>query len=317
MYDDKIAQIRLFNRYYTSVIGLLDRHYLKSDFSLTETRIMFELHHRPEGLTASALIELLNLDKGYLSRILQTFEKKKLIEKTRSDEDKRAFYIRLSRLGTTIFSKINNEAEQLTIEMLSSLSYAETNQLVDHMQAIRQLLNKSNIQNNMNNAVNLNAIVIRTELQSGDMGYITYMHGDLYKKEYGYGLSMEAYIADGFAEFYKNYDPQKDRVWVAEYKGRIAGFLLLMHRESNAAQLRYFILDPEFRGIGLGKKMAGLYLEYLKEKGYKSSYLWTTNELFTAAHIYKKMGFSLTEEFESTAFGKRVKEQRYDLVLEE
>jgi ribosomal protein S18 acetylase RimI-like enzyme len=158
-------------------------------------------------------------------------------------------------------------------------------------------------------------ITIRSELRSGDIGYVIYMHGNLYKKEYGYGISMEAYIADGFSEFYKNYDPKKDKVWVAEYENKIVGFLLLMHRENNSAQLRYFILDPKFRGMGLGKKMAGFYLDYLKEKGYRSSYLWTTNELYAAAHIYKSMGFKLTEEFESTAFGKLLKEQRYDLVL--
>ena len=167
----------------------------------------------------------------------------------------------------------------------------------------------------MNTAVKLDDITIRTDLHSGDMGYVIYMHGNLYKKEYGYGISMEAYIADGFGEFYKNYDPIMDRVWVAEYQNKIVGFLLLMHRDNHAAQLRYFILDPDFRGIRLGKKMASFYLDYLKEKGYRSSYLWTTNDLFTAAHIYKKMGFKLTEEFESTAFGKPLKQQRYDLIL--
>ena len=167
----------------------------------------------------------------------------------------------------------------------------------------------------MKHDVRLDDIMIRTELRSGDIGYVIYMHGKLYQEEYGYGISMESYIAGGLSEFYKNYDAVRDRVWVAEYESKIVGFLLLMHRENQAAQLRYFILDPDFRGIGLGKKLAGLYMDHLKEKGYRSSYLWTTNELFTAAHIYKKMGFSLTEEFDSTAFGKPLKEQRYDLVL--
>ena len=87
--------------------------------------------------------------------------------------------------------------------------------------------------------------------------------------------------------------PQLDRVWVAEHENKIVGFLLLMAREKNIAQLRYFILDPHYRGIGLGKKLAGLYMDYLHEKNFKSSYLLTTHELFAAAHIYKKMGFVL------------------------
>lgn len=159
-------------------------------------------------------------------------------------------------------------------------------------------------------------ITIRTELRPGDIGYVTYMHGHIYSREYGYEISFEAYVALGLYEFYKSYNPQLDRVWVAEHKNRIVGFLLLMARENNTAQLRYFILDPLYRGMGIGKKLAGLYMDYLHEKKFRRSYLLTTNELFAAAHIYRQMGFVLTEEMDSTTFGKPLKEQRYDLILE-
>jgi len=168
----------------------------------------------------------------------------------------------------------------------------------------------------MNSNIKPEEVVIRTGLRPGDFGYVTYMHGVLYKQEYNYGLMFEAYVAQGFYEFYKNYDPQKDCTWIAEHNNKIVGFLLLMHREHGAAQLRYFILDPGYRGIGLGKKLANLYVDYLKEKGYKTSYLWTTDELFAAAHIYKQLGFKLTQEMDSNIFGKPLKEQRYDLVVE-
>ena len=167
----------------------------------------------------------------------------------------------------------------------------------------------------MNNPIKLDEVVIRTELQPGDIGYVTHLHGALYQKEYGYGVSFEAYVAQGFYEFYANYNPQKDRVWIAEHNQKMVGFVLLMHRADDTAQLRYLILVPEYRGIGLGNKLTGLFSKHLEENGYKSAYLWTTNELGTAAHIYKKMGFTLTEEVESTAFGKPLKEQRYDLTL--
>jgi peptidyl-dipeptidase Dcp len=158
-------------------------------------------------------------------------------------------------------------------------------------------------------------IIIRTELKEGDIGYVTYLHGILYKAEYNYGISFESYVAAGLHEFYQNYDPVKDKVWVCEDKEMIVGFLLLMHRPNNAAQLRYFILQPRYRGIGLGKKLMGLYIDFLKECGYGSSYLWTTNELPAAAHLYTQFGFRLTEEKESTDFGKPLKEQRYELIL--
>ena len=149
----------------------------------------------------------------------------------------------------------------------------------------------------------------------GFIGYVTYLHGYLYKLEYNYGISFEAYVASGLYEFYKQYDSNMDCVWICEHKNRIIGFLLLMHRD-HAAQLRYFIIDPEFRGIGLGNKLMNLYMEFLTGHNYKSSYLWTTHELKAAAHLYTKHGFKLSEEKESTAFGKPLKEHRYDFILE-
>ena len=165
----------------------------------------------------------------------------------------------------------------------------------------------------MNN-VSLDEISIRTELCSGDIGYVIHLHGALYAKEYGYGLQFESYVAKGLAEFYEKYDPERNRAWVCEHKSRMVGSLLLMDR-GTAAQLRYFLIEPEYRGIGLGSKLLRLYMEFLRQRDYKASYLWTTHELSTAALLYKRLGFQLTEEKESTAFGKPLREQRYDLVL--
>lgn len=160
----------------------------------------------------------------------------------------------------------------------------------------------------------LNEVTIRTELRPGDIGYIIYMHGDLYGREYDYGIEFETYVAKGICEFYENYDQKTNRVWVCEHKGKIVGFLLLMNR-GKAAQLRYFLIDPEYRGIGLGSKLMNLYVDFMKERGYRKSFLWTTHELSAAAFLYKRAGFRLTEEKDSSAFGKPLKEQRYDLVL--
>src|SRR5882724_143002 len=166
----------------------------------------------------------------------------------------------------------------------------------------------------MDPEITINDITIRTTLQPGDLGYVIYRHGKLYSDEYGYGISFEAYVAGGMFEFYKSYDPGKDRAWICEHNGRIIGFLLLMHRENNAAQLRYFYLEPGYRGIGLGKKLMSSYMDFFMQCGYGSSYLWTTNELHAAASLYMSRGFKLTKEKESTEFGKSLKEQRYDLV---
>jgi ribosomal protein S18 acetylase RimI-like enzyme len=156
---------------------------------------------------------------------------------------------------------------------------------------------------------------IRTDLRPGDLGYVIYLHGFMYGQEYQYGISFETYVAKGMYEFWSQYDPKKDRVWICEDEGRIVGFLLGMHRGDQVAQLRYFLLLSGYRGMGLGKKMMELFMEYLREENYRSCYLWTTNQQATAAFIYKRLGFVLTEEKPSEDFGVPLIEQRYDLHL--
>ncbi len=159
----------------------------------------------------------------------------------------------------------------------------------------------------MKSAIRLEDITIRTDLRPGDIGFVTYLHGDLYKKEYNYGIAFEYYVSIGLNEFYQHYDPSTNRVWMGEHRGNRIGFVLLMNR-GEAAQLRYFIIHPDYRGIGLGNKFMQLYMEFLKE-------CKTTHELDAAAHLYTKHGFVLTEAKESDAFGKKVMQNRYELVL--
>jgi peptidyl-dipeptidase Dcp len=166
----------------------------------------------------------------------------------------------------------------------------------------------------MKKNIKLDDISIRTELRPGDIGCITHMHGALYHKEYNYGLQFESYVAKGLCEFYEKYNSKRNRIWACEHNGYMIGFLLLMDR-GKAAQLRYFLIEPEYRGIGLGGKLLNLYMDFLRECGYKETYLWTTHELSTAAFLYQRLGFTLTEEKESTSFGKELREQRYDLIL--
>jgi len=166
----------------------------------------------------------------------------------------------------------------------------------------------------MKNKGLLDEISIRTELQPGDIGRVIHMHGALYGKEYSYSIQFETYVAKGLCEFYEKYDPQRNRVWICEHQSKMIGFLLLMDR-GESAQLRYFLIEPAYRGIGLGSRLMKQYMDFLRQCGYKKSYLWTTHELSTAASIYKRVGFQLTEEKESTSFGKPLREQRYDLVL--
>ena len=161
----------------------------------------------------------------------------------------------------------------------------------------------------------LQSIAIRTELAPGDLGYVAYLHGTLYAAEYRYGMEFESYVAAGLLEFYRNNATGMNRVWLCEHGGHIIGTLFRMHRENNAAQLRYFLIDPRYRGIGLGKKLMSLFMQSLHQSGYHSAYLWTTEELKAAASLYTRHGFILTEGKQTTVFGKPVAEQRYELSI--
>lgn len=161
----------------------------------------------------------------------------------------------------------------------------------------------------------LKDIRIRNEWRPGDLGTILHLHGVLYAGEYGYGPIFEAYVAEGLAEFQKRYDPELDRVWICEHDGAVVGSLVIMHRENGAAQLRYFLLLPGYRGIGLGKKLVDSAMGYLRERGYASCFLLTEKELSAAAALYRRAGFVLAEEHESSIFGRPGTECRYELTL--
>lgn len=164
----------------------------------------------------------------------------------------------------------------------------------------------------MNTSPSLADIHIRTELRPGDLGYVAFLHGELYSREYGFSLQFEGYVLTSLNEFLHQYDPLTSRVWICEHQQKIIGFLALMNR-GDSAQLRYFIIDPNYRGIGLGKELMKRFMTFYQEAGYTSCYLLTTDELHSAASLYKRYGFKLVEEKHSSAFGKPLIEQKYEL----
>ncbi|WP_209329921.1 GNAT family N-acetyltransferase [Lunatimonas salinarum] len=167
----------------------------------------------------------------------------------------------------------------------------------------------------MSSSINLSEIAIRHQLQPGDIGAVIRLHGKLYYEQFGFGLGFELYVAETFAGFVRDFKQGSDRVWLAEYRGDFAGFISLVHRSAQQAQLRYFIISPVFRGLGLGSLLFGKCLESARKCGYDSVYLWTTDLLVQAGAMYRKAGFELVEEGRSSTFGVPMVEQKYELKL--
>lgn len=302
-----IRSMRQFNRFYTGLIGLLDQHILDSDLSLSEVRVLYEIGHT-EDCTAGKLTERLALDGGYLSRILKIFEKNKIARRRQSATDGRTFYLQLTPKGKRLLQTLDERSNEQIKKVLDPLPAVSQEQVAASMQTIEQLLSG-------NTGVTLSDIVFRHELRPGDAGYLIHLHGDLYARETGYNLEFEAYVCKTFYDFLRRYDPATDRVFLATYRNRIVGAVAILGHSPELAQLRWLLVHPDMRGIGLGKQLVADALAFCREKKYKRVYLLTTNQQLTAADIYIKAGFRKTAGTSQEMWGHRLYEERYDLQL--
>lgn len=156
---------------------------------------------------------------------------------------------------------------------------------------------------------------LRHRIKPGDIGCLTYLHGVLYAKDYGYDETFEAYVAHGLAEFVQSFSPHEDRIWLAEANGRIIGSIAIVGHSKVEAQLRWFLVHPDYRGLDIGKELLKVALQFCRERKYKTIFLWTTSELMEAGHLYARFGFSKTEEKTHEIWGKKVTEEKHCLYL--
>ncbi|ASZ13216.1 bifunctional helix-turn-helix transcriptional regulator/GNAT family N-acetyltransferase [Chitinophaga pendula] len=304
-----VAAVREFNRYYTGVIGLLNQHILDSDLSLSEVRVLYEIGERTD-CTAGQLTTVLGIDGGYLSRVLKAFEKKGWITRKRCADDGRTWHLLLSDKGRELISLLNDRSNTQISNLLQPLPPASQQAVANAMKNIRDILSADNT-----SAPNTSQITFRHELLPGDVGYLIYLHGHLYARDTGYNLEFEQYVCGTFQDFLRTYNPSKDRVFMAIHEAHIIGAVAILGHSKTTAQLRWFLLDPAFRGLGLGKKLLQDALSFCKEKKYEKVYLLTTSLQTTAIELYKKAGFRKTGEKHLHQWGKELFEERYDMDL--
>jgi DNA-binding MarR family transcriptional regulator/GNAT superfamily N-acetyltransferase len=302
---EAIETIRAFNRFYTRQLGLLDEGLLNSPFTLTECRVLYELAHRRQP-TAAQIGASLGLDAGYLSRILAKFERRKLVRRTQSKHDVRAVHLHLTAAGRKAFLPIEAAARVHIDGLLKPLDTRDVGALTSAMGVVQRVLGGSGLEKEPYRL---------REMAPGDIGWIVHRQAVLYAREYGWDQTYEALVAEILGAFVKNFDPKRERSWIAERDGQIIGSVFLMRQSDEVAKLRLLYVEPSARGLGLGRHLVDECIRFARAKGYETLTLWTNDCLVSARKIYQKAGFHLVGEEPHHSFGKDLVGQTWDLAL--
>jgi DNA-binding MarR family transcriptional regulator/N-acetylglutamate synthase-like GNAT family acetyltransferase len=302
----RIDAVRRFNRFYTRRIGVLRKGYLDSPFSLAEARVLYELDRR-KTTTASEIAAALDLDQGYLSRVLRQFKKRGLVARRTSDRDARQSHLTLTARGRRAFKPLDARSQRDAATLLARLSDADQKRLVSAMATIEDLSDEQ--------ARRDRGYVLRPP-RHGDLGWIVARHAELYWQEYRWGPPFEGLCAQIVADFADNYDAEKERCWIAEMDGENVGTVMLVKDEQpNVARIRLLLVDPKARGLGLGARLVDECVRFARKAGYQSMTLWTHENLTAARAIYQKAGFTLTSSEKKKSFGKDVVAEYWDMNL--
>jgi DNA-binding MarR family transcriptional regulator/GNAT superfamily N-acetyltransferase len=300
----QVNAIRAFNRFYTRKIGVLDGM-ASSPFSLAEARVLYELANRRQP-TATSIGKELGLDAGYMSRMLRDFDRRKFVTRERSKTDGRQRFLSLTSKGRSVFAPLNARSNRDVAAMLEELSPTERNKLVDSMQTVGRLLGGI--------AEAKTSYLLRPH-QPGDMGWIIHRQAILYADEYGWDGSYEALAAEIVAQFIKNYDPKREHAWVAEKDGERVGAVFVARESEQIAKLRLLHVEPQARGLGIGKRLVEECIRFARRAGYEKMTLWTQSILHGARHIYKTAGFEVVHEEKHHSFGKDLTAETWELNL--
>lgn len=302
----RIETVRSFNRFYTQRIGVLHEGLSDSPFPLPEARVLYELAHRP-ATTATELARELDLDAGYLSRILARFETRGMIERKAAAHDRRQSLIKLTRSGRAAFAPLDAASRAENRALLQPLSDADQRRLIDAMATVQALLGGG--------AQPAMAAYLLRPHQPGDMGWVVRAHGLLYAREYNWDERFEAMVATIVAKFIVRFDAKRERCWIAEKDGAIVGSVFVVQKTATVAQLRMLIVDPSARGLGIGARLVDECIRFARQTGYKKLTLWTNSILLAARQLYVQAGFQLVQSEPHHSFGHNLVGETWDLKL--
>jgi DNA-binding MarR family transcriptional regulator/N-acetylglutamate synthase-like GNAT family acetyltransferase len=302
----RVAAVRRFNRFYTRQIGVLRRNYLDSPYSLGEMRVLYELAHGG-ARTASEIGRALDVDAGYLSRVLRNFEKRGLIARRPSEKDARQSHLTLTARGRKVYAPFEKRSQENVGRMIGRLGADEQTRLVAAMTTIESLLGEAP-------GAGKSQPILRPP-RHGDFGWIVARHAELYAQEYGWGDPFEGLCAQIVADFVNKLDAKREHCWIAELDGENVGCVMLAKDSNDVARIRLLLVDPKARGLGLGARLIDECINFTRVAGYRKVTLWTHSVLTAARHIYEKAGFTLTSSEKRHSWGKDVVAEFWDLEI--
>ncbi|MFA1545415.1 bifunctional helix-turn-helix transcriptional regulator/GNAT family N-acetyltransferase [Actinomadura chokoriensis] len=283
--EEDVGTVRAFNRFYTGVIGVLGEGLLRSPYSLTEARVIFELAQR-EHAEVLALRRALDLDAGYLSRMLARFETDGLVLRERAAGDARRQIVQLTPRGREVFAMLDERTAAEIRALLDGLSADDRRRLLAAMRTVHGVLG---------DRPRPDAPVLRP-LGPGDLGWVVERNGALYDVECGWDRTYEALVASVVADYVRDHDPERENAWIAESDGVRVGAVFCVRREEDVAQLRLLHVEPDARGLGVGAALVSECVRFAAEAGYAEIMLWTTALQRPAHRVYGRVGFVLDEE---------------------
>ena len=294
--DDQVEAVRAFNRFYTRKLGVLDQQLLKTPFSLSEARVLYELAHG-DALSAKEIGIELGLDPGYLSRIVQNFDEAGLIARKPLATDRRQYQLSLTAKGRQAFARLERSTQEDVAAMLRPLTEADRRRLTGAMDTIEKLLDMPRAEP---------APASLRDPRPGDMGWVVQSHGALYASEYGFDAGFEALVAEIVAKYMTSYDASRERCWIADIEGRPVGSVFLVKASDDVAKLRLLLLDPAARGRGFGQRLVAECVSFARACGYRRMTLWTQSILVGARKIYQDAGFKLVASEPHRSFGQNL-----------
>ena len=304
-FDERVRAVRSFNRFYTKRLGLLQQGMVGSPFSLAEGRVLYELAHR-EKPTASDLGKALDLDAGYLSRLLRGFGRRGLVAASASATDRRQRHLQLTASGRRASDKLDEGSQKTVGALIGRLTAADQRRLVGAVQTIETLLDE---------AAPARVPYILRPPEPGDMGWVVQRHGAIYAEEYGYDRHFEGLVASIVGAFVEHFDPARERCWIAERDGTNVGSVFLVKKSAQVAKLRLLIVEPAARGLGIGGRLVAECVRFARQAGYRKITLWTHSQLLAARHLYREAHFKLVHKQPVESFGLKLVDETWELDL--